>query len=280
MASSSKDGGVWKTSSGSAGPTSTTRGSGSTTSTRRRGGEGRLRRDPVRLCPLPDRRRPRGDRSSRTRAEPQGRRRSTGSSSTPSGGCIRFACGSPRTCSASPPRATSGSARHPSGSAAYLMRSTRWSTHRTTTRANSTCSTRRRSRTRPSCTRSATSTPDARREGQDRRLAAGLLDQGRRTGSTRSASRSTRRGRCTQRASCSGTRPASTRRSARPPALAVDAARSADHPFFTFRSILDSPCGDTLSTCASLPRVVLLSPPPASSPPCPPTGGDVRSDAG
>ena len=76
--------------------------------------------------------------STRTSAPSRARRRSTASSSTPSGACIRSACASRPTCSASPRRATSGSVRRRTGSARCWTRSTRWSTRRTTTRASTT----------------------------------------------------------------------------------------------------------------------------------------------
>ena len=91
---------------------------------RRRGGgrgEGGVRRDPVRLRALPERRRDRA-RSS-TRSEPQESKDQTIErflALRESAGSIRSACGCPPTSSASPRRATSGSASHRSCVGRYL----------------------------------------------------------------------------------------------------------------------------------------------------------------
>ena len=104
---------------------------------RRRGRrEGRLRRDPVRLRALPERRRPLDRSATRARTRSRCAGRSPPSRSTPRTGCTRSACASRWTSSASRRRATSASARSRAGSRATSTPSTRWSTRRTTTRAS------------------------------------------------------------------------------------------------------------------------------------------------
>ena len=174
---------------------------------RRRGGEGRLRRDPVRLRPLPERRR-RLDHPLPRRA-----RRSRWAGRSPRScavrrarGCTRSACASRPTSSASRRRATSASASTRGGSRRSSTRSTRWSTRRTTARASTTSPTRTPSRGDGLATRCATS---ARSSPGARRCSSRGCRTSRSAARTRpptSPPRSPRPAATTRAASCSGTR--------------------------------------------------------------------------
>ena len=136
-----------------------------------------LRRDPVRLRALPERRRPLADPSIPAQAaEPMVVDDRRASSSTRRGGCTRSACASRSTSSGSRPRTTSASASCRGGSRGTSTPSTRWSTRRTTTRRVRPRPTRtppraRRSRTR--CSTSRRALEAARRELDP--VAPGLL---------------------------------------------------------------------------------------------------------
>ena len=92
---------------------------------RRCRGEGRLRRDPVRLRPLPERRRPLDHPLPGQARRSRWTRRSRPSSATRRSACTRSASASPPTSSASRRRTTSESASIPARSARWSTPSTR-----------------------------------------------------------------------------------------------------------------------------------------------------------